>query len=102
MCPFSHRLRDIYIQYPQLITLPLNICDECLLLTVADIVLSKKVCVLLWYLHCKSEFFLPYQQRLRDGIVELDHSANQMRQNRSQAENEIRQKMSSLMRCKER
>lgn len=40
--------------------------------------------------------------RLREGIVELDYSANQARQNKLQAESEIKQKKFSLTKCKER
>ncbi|AES69696.2 putative structural maintenance of chromosomes protein [Medicago truncatula] len=40
--------------------------------------------------------------RLREGIVELDYSANQARQNKSQAESEIKHKKFSLIKCKER
>ncbi|RDX71619.1 Structural maintenance of chromosomes protein 5, partial [Mucuna pruriens] len=41
-------------------------------------------------------------QRLKAEIAELDYSANQVRQNKSQAENEIKHKKSSLMQIKER
>ncbi|XP_057458731.1 structural maintenance of chromosomes protein 5 isoform X2 [Lotus japonicus] len=41
-------------------------------------------------------------QRLKDEIRRLDTSASQVRQNRSQAESEIKHKKSLLMRCKER
>ncbi|CAJ1937517.1 unnamed protein product [Sphenostylis stenocarpa] len=41
-------------------------------------------------------------QRLKAEIGELDYSANQVRQNKSQAENEIKRKKSSMMQNKER
>ncbi|TKY49621.1 Structural maintenance of chromosomes protein 5 [Spatholobus suberectus] len=41
-------------------------------------------------------------QRLKAEIVELDYSANQVRQNKLQAENEIKCKKSSMMQIKER
>ncbi|KAL2330753.1 hypothetical protein Fmac_018334 [Flemingia macrophylla] len=41
-------------------------------------------------------------QGLKAEIVELDHSANQVRQSKSQAENEIKRKMSSMMNIKDR
>lgn len=46
--------------------------------------------------------FFSYQHRLRNEILELDDSANQVRQNKSQAENEIHNKKLSLMKCKDR
>jgi len=63
----------------------------CLLLTLANI--SAKIVYMI---------FFSYQHRLREGIVELDYSANQARQNKSQAESEIKHKKFSLMKCKER
>lgn len=44
----------------------------------------------------------PHQQRLTAKIAELDYSAKQMRQKKSQAENEINHKKSSMNRIKER
>ncbi|XP_027340674.1 structural maintenance of chromosomes protein 5 isoform X2 [Abrus precatorius] len=49
------------------------------------------------YVHPRDEL-----QRLKAEIVELDSSANQLRQSKSQAENEIKRKKSSMMQCKER
>ncbi|XP_061366139.1 structural maintenance of chromosomes protein 5-like [Gastrolobium bilobum] len=41
-------------------------------------------------------------QRLKAEILELDNSASQVRQNKSQTENEIKRRKSSLMQCQER
>lgn len=71
------------------INLTPNICDNSLLLAEGNVT------------NCKRDIF-PHQHRLKDEIVELDFSANQARQSKSQAENEIKHKKLSLMHCKER
>lgn len=48
------------------------------------------------------KWFFPLQQRLKAEIGELDYAANQVRQNKSQAENEIKRKKSFMMQNKER
>lgn len=48
------------------------------------------------------KWFFFYQQRLKDEILDLDDSANQVRQNKSQVESEIHTKKLSLMKCKDR
>ncbi|XP_019427513.1 PREDICTED: structural maintenance of chromosomes protein 5 isoform X3 [Lupinus angustifolius] len=48
------------------------------------------------------EAFQDELKRLKDEYLELDSSARQVRQSKSQVENEMRHKRSSLMQCKER
>jgi hypothetical protein len=72
-----------------------------LLLTLDEIIL-RKIVYIFALTPFESDFFNPYQQRLREEILELDSSANQARDNKLQTENEIKVKRSSLARCKER
>jgi len=63
---------------------------------------STKVVFLSGTCTLMGKWIFPHQQRLRAEIGELDYSANQVRQNKSQAENEIKRKKSFMMQNKER
>lgn len=53
------------------------------------------------YVFGNNEFF-PYQKKLREEILELDISADQVRENKSEAEKKIMDKNFSLKKCKDR
>lgn len=62
----------------------------------------QKLFMLFVFSFVKLIFFSPYQKRLRDKVVELEISANEVGENKSLAEKLIKRKNFSLKNCKDR